>query len=257
MDAALTGKTGITAPIRFDENPTSTAYLLTMALIPGDKPLVLLLADDVHDFSRVFEAARPGQTGETFVVDRKGRMASESRYTKELISEGLVPQGAGSALNLELRNPTGFSAGTERKTLPFSVMAADVIAGKDGENFDGFFNYRHEYVIGAWTKLEGVPLAVATYRDWNEPYRSLIVLRWLFGALLGIILAIGGIVAYYLKRNAMLARRARHAEREASELGQYRLEYKIGEGGMGAVYSATHRMLKTPHGRQVDAGAER
>jgi serine/threonine protein kinase len=43
-----------------------------------------------------------------------------------------------------------------------------------------------------------------------------------------------------------LERRMREAVIEAGQLGQYALEKKIGEGGMGSVYRARHAMLRRP-----------
>ena len=210
-------------------------------------------------YMRLFEAARPGETGETYAVDANGRIASRSRFLDELRDAGLVSPGFDTAiLQVELRDPgarLADAAGVDRGSLPLTLAAREVTAGREGFDAEGRRDYRGVPVVSAWTPVPEFGLGVVTQMDVAEAFRPLRRLRVVFGSLTLLLGAAGVVAVTMLRRSELSERRAEKVERKLRELGQYNLERKLGEGGMGTVYLATHRVLRRKTAVKLIRGA--
>jgi serine/threonine protein kinase len=201
--------------------------------------------------ARLAEATRAaplGETGDVYGVDAEGRMVSSSRFAEEVAALGLLPEGARStAAALEVRDPgTRLVAGQEprtpRKTWPLTWAAAEVTAGRSGVNVEGYRDYRGAPVVGAWRWLPQWGIGVVTEIGRDEAFSTLRVVRRAFGGLAVGLLLTAAAIALSSRRIYRLQKDVSRAQR----LGQYTLEEKIGEGGMGAVYRARHAFLRRP-----------
>jgi len=250
-EAARDGRPLASRPFRGSDGE---AHMLVGAPISADGAVigVLLLGIATEDFSATLHAARAGESGETYAMCPAGRLISDSRFLPELRELRLIdPDDDTAVLEVDVRDPggdltTGYATGVRRSDQPLTIAAEGARSGRDGVNVDGYRDYRGVQVIGAWEWLPRHGFAVITEVDVAEAYKPLVALERLFGGLLVLILATAVValaVGILLQRSRS---RAARAENKAAKLGQYTIEEKLGEGGMGAVYRAHHALLRRP-----------
>ena len=208
-----------------------------------------MIIDPDKEFSRILSVARSGNSGETYAFDQTGLMISRSRFDPELKKLGLLElTNASSALTFRLHDPgVNLTLGqpatnAEPAARPLIRLVADAVDGEDSVLVEPARDYRGVPVVGAACWLPQFGFGVATQIDADEAYRPLHVLQWIFMILvLFLLLCATGLFVF---ANLTWRRRLSEAEFKLKQLGQYTLEEKIGEGGMGVVYRARHALLR-------------
>jgi hypothetical protein len=269
MRAAESGKPLVTRPFpstaelpdEFGRVSTEVPTMFAVAPVKdGDKPVAALgfRIRPQDDFTTILNVARTGKTGETYAFDKYGRLLSASRFEDQLKEIGLMLNrpDARSTLEVEIRDPdvdlvAGGRPAVKRSEQPLTRMASDAIANQPpaddpGVDVVGYRDYRGVDVIGAWCWLPEYDFGVATEVDTAEAFLPFNILSSSFWTLIGL-LAAGSLLLLGVTLVARrMERRMREAVIAAGQLGQYALEEKIGEGGMGSVFRGRHAMLRRP-----------
>lgn len=212
--------------------------------------LALVINPD-REFSRILSVARTGETGETYAFDQTGLLISRSRFDDQLKSLGLLdPTNTSSALNLRLHDPgvdltkKAAASLTNLTSQPLIRIVANAVDGGDGVDVKPSRDYRGVPVVGAWRWLPQLGFGVATQIDAGEAFRPLRVIQLIFVILFLLLLLCSICLLVFSYANITSRRRLNEAQLKLRQLGQYTLEEKIGEGGMGVVYRARHALMR-------------
>ncbi|TCK09112.1 response regulator [Marinobacterium mangrovicola] len=151
---------------------------------------VVATADPALVFSDILSRGTTGKTGETYAVDPSGLMLSESRFTDELVEQGVLPEGGRSALAIKVSNPpqrvASVSAPFDKSLL--TPAALGISRGESGSNIQGFVDYRNERVLSAWHWVPELGMGLITEIDESEALEAHIISRNTLYGLLGVTL---------------------------------------------------------------------
>ena len=240
VERALAGETVVSAPFR-----AAVALPDSKGAMRPDQPTMFAAAPVVDEqgviigalgfrlrpdlgFTRVLEAGRMGETGETYAFNADGVMLSDSRFVQHLKSMGLLSQDADTAiLRLHLRDPGGntmtggYRPQTPREKLPLTVMAAKAVNGGRGMDVNGYRDYRGVPVVGAWAWQDAYGFGLASELDVAEAYAPLTTIQSLIYWILGVLVCVSSVNLVSTLWGYRSARKRREAEQAEAQVRLY------------------------------------
>ena len=179
----------------------------------------MLLVDPEKEFSRLLNQNTADTLSTTVAFNAEGQVLNATRVSGSL------------KINLK-------SIASAGPVLLASQSKADVISLDPIEDIYGVPS------VGTWQWLAEDGMGIWTTVNQDFALRPLQIIRFAVIGMAALLTAGTLLAGLWLWRNRLLAGRLQRAKAELDEMGQYQIIRKLGEGGMGAVYLATHRMMR-------------
>lgn len=211
----------------------NTSSEIIGALIFGIQPQM--------DFSTIFQV---GSTSNNYAFDGNGWLLTNSRFDEQLRDIGLISKkDLNPIYKIQIKDPLQeLKKGNiiTNTNWPYTYSITKAIEGSKGFNVEGYRDFRGVPVIGAWTWLKEYNIGIVSEIDKDEAYATLYSFRKAFWYLFGLLTVYSFILLILLYIIMHFYKKAK----QALQFGQYKIIEKIGKGGMGEVYKATHATLR-------------
>jgi HAMP domain-containing protein len=195
---------------------------------------VTVVRIDVSEINTMMQNIHLGKTGETYLINEKGYMLTESRFAEDLKRLRSVEKR--TALEVKVVVP-----GTDNLTRGIS----ECIKGSEGYDADGYKDYRGVNVLGFWQWMPDYGWGVIAEIDVDEGYGIIYTLRDYIMLVFGLV-SIGVIVvAFFLgkKISAPIHHIAEVARKVASGDYNARVVYNSNDE-IGELASSINKMAE-------------
>ncbi|MDH5736235.1 MAG: PAS domain S-box protein, partial [Gammaproteobacteria bacterium] len=183
--------------------------------------IIAVLAVRVQLPNELTEISRFGKSGEVYLFDSAGRLATKSRFVNQIRELGLIDNDKYEIYNLKLLDPgTDLTEGEKpvqkRSEQPLVYMAKQAIQGNSGFSLTGYRDYRGVKVLGAWLWDDSLNMGVVGEIDEAEVLMSFDNLKYLLMAVIGFVITV--FVIFIVIINRLNNRSSKEIEKSALAL---------------------------------------
>ncbi len=194
LERVFKGETLLIPPIRSDIalhdvqkglGAHNTTMFIVSPLRDKEQKIDAAFAIRIDPFKELYNIvvnSRISATGESYFIDHNGYLLSPSRFEKQLADFGLIAGGQSSILNVAVKDP-GHPLSKESQldpsieSLSLTYSAAQVIQKQNGQNIEGYRDYRGQMVLGAWHWSEKLNLGLISEININDVQQGYYELR--------------------------------------------------------------------------------
>jgi len=181
----------------------------------------------------------------TYLLDDRGAIATKAKDLESILKQSAFQDAKkirGASI-IEARDPggnvlAGFKPLEDKTEWSWTKPGKAISQPKNGFDVTGYRDYRGREVVGAWYWIESLNRLLVLEIPKEEAFKNHIFIDRAFKLLYGIPILISMVIGALSLRRAF-----RGIELTNRSLGSYVLREKIGEGGLGIVYKAEHKLL--------------